>query len=118
MSRDDRDRLRDILVACSAIQSHLAHADAGDDLVFDAIRIRLVEIGEAVKDLNIEKLASEPEVPWNDIARMRDFLTHRYFDTAHSIVFATARNDVPMLVAAVERLLAQRAEREPPGTSC
>jgi uncharacterized protein with HEPN domain len=29
---------------------------------------------------------------------------HHYFDTAHSIVHATAANDVPRLSAAVERL--------------
>ena len=107
MSRNDRDRLLDILAACSAIQAYLARADVEDDLVFDAIRIRLVEVGEAVKDLDREKLSSEPEVPWSDIARMRDFLTHRYFDTAHSIVFTTARNDVPVLAAAAERLMSQ-----------
>ena len=105
MSRNDRERLQDILVACAAIQRYLARADADDDLVFDAMRIRLVEIGEAVKDLDEDRLATEPSVPWSDIARMRDFLTHRYFDTAHSVVFATARNDLPVLIAAVERLL-------------
>jgi len=107
MSRNDRDRLCDVLVACSAIRSYLARADIDGDLVFYAIRIRLVEVGEAIKDLDPKQLESEPEVPWNDIARMRDFLTHRYFDTAHSIVFTTARNDIPVLVAAVERLLSR-----------
>lgn len=107
MSRVDRDRLCDVLAACSAIQAYLERADVEEDLIFDAIRIRLIEIGEAVKDLDGERLSSEPEVPWNDIARMRDFLTHRYFDTAHSIVFATARNDVPVLAAAVERLISR-----------
>jgi uncharacterized protein with HEPN domain len=36
---------------------------------------------------------------------MRDHLTHRYFDTAHAIVQATVENDLPRLVAAVQRLL-------------
>ncbi|PRI12649.1 HepT-like ribonuclease domain-containing protein [Leucobacter massiliensis] len=107
MSRNDRDRLQDVLIACSAIENHLARAAADEDLVFDAIRIRLVEIGEAVKGLSAENLVNEAGVPWSDITRMRDFLTHRYFDTAHSIVFATARNDIPMLAAAAERLLAR-----------
>jgi len=38
---------------------------------------------------------------------MRDHLAHRYFDTAHSIVQATIDEDLPALVAAAERLLAQ-----------
>ena len=45
--------------------------------------------------------------PWGAIARMRDHLAHRYFDTTHAIVFATARHDVLALEAAVRRLLAR-----------
>ena len=36
---------------------------------------------------------------------MRNHLAHRYFDTAHSIVQATIEEDLPPLVAAVERLM-------------
>ncbi|WP_188744742.1 HepT-like ribonuclease domain-containing protein [Agromyces bauzanensis] len=65
-----------------------------DDIVFDAIRIRLVEIGEAVKDLDPSVTAPEPGIPWEEIAQMRDQLAHRYFDTSHAIVMATARNNI------------------------
>ncbi|WP_367379191.1 HepT-like ribonuclease domain-containing protein [Subtercola boreus] len=43
-------------------------------------------------------------LPWTEIARMRDHLTHHYFDTAHSFVRATATDDFPLLAAAVLRL--------------
>lgn len=36
---------------------------------------------------------------------MRDRLAHRYFDTSHSIVAATVANDLPLLEAAVSRLV-------------
>lgn len=45
------------------------------------MRIRLLEIGEAVKALPAELLSSQPAIPWAQIARMRDHLAHRYFDT-------------------------------------
>lgn len=76
-----------------------------DGLVFDAVRARLMEIGEAVKDLPADLTAAEPEMPWREIAGMRDRLAHRYFDTSHAILAATARNDLPGLRAAVQRLL-------------
>jgi uncharacterized protein with HEPN domain len=76
-------------------------------MVFDAIRVRLIEIGEAVKDIDPALLVTEPAVPWTEISRMRDQLAHRYFDTAHSIVRATATRDILALEAAVERLLAR-----------
>ncbi|GAA1061826.1 HepT-like ribonuclease domain-containing protein [Agromyces bracchium] len=104
MSRSSEARLRDILAACAAIEGYAARPD-GDPIVFDAIRIRLVEIGEAVKDLDPSVTSAEPGIPWVEIVRMRDQLAHRYFDTAHSIVMTTARSDIPRLKAAVERLL-------------
>lgn len=76
-------------------------------MVFDAIRVRLIEIGEAVKDIDAALLAAEPDIPWRDVAGMRDHLAHRYFDTAHSIVQTTVAEDLPPLVAAAVRLLDQ-----------
>jgi len=99
------ERLEDIRVACLAVERHLQRGGASDELIFDAIRVRLIEIGEAVKDLDAETTALEPEIPWADISRMRDVLAHRYFDTTHSIVTATAQDDVPRLLAAVQRML-------------
>ena len=105
MSRPARERLGDIQAACAAITDYLERAGVDDDIVFDAIRVRLIEIGEAVKDIDPKLLESEPAIPWTEISRIRDQLAHRYFDTAHSIVRATAAKDVPALSAAVERLL-------------
>lgn len=74
MSRQDRQRLEDISAAISAIAAHLRRGDLRDGLVFDAVRVRLIEIGEAVKALPESLLASEPQIPWSDIARLRDLL--------------------------------------------
>jgi uncharacterized protein with HEPN domain len=41
----------------------------------------------------------------SQIARMRDHLAHRYFDTTHAVVQATIDHDIAPLRAAVERLL-------------
>jgi uncharacterized protein with HEPN domain len=76
-----------------------------DGLVFDAVRVRLIEIGEAVKALPAELLASEPSLPWTQIAGLRDRLAHRYFDTSHAILAATVSDDLPELEAAARRLL-------------
>lgn len=82
-----------------------------DGLVFDAVRVRLIEIGEAVKALPAELLASEPALPWAQIAGMRDRLAHRYFDISHAILAATVSEDLPELAASVQRLL-QRVDDE------
>jgi uncharacterized protein with HEPN domain len=100
----DHQRVTDILAAIDAIHSHLARGNLSDGLVFDAVRIRLLEIGEAVKALPDELLLSEPGIPWRQIARMRDHLAHRYFDTSHAVLQGTVDHDLPELEEAVHRL--------------
>jgi uncharacterized protein with HEPN domain len=106
MSRRDRQRLTDILNSIDAIESHLERGDLSDGLVFDAVRVRLIEIGEAVKSINAQLLESEDQIPWIEIASMRDHLAHQYFDTSHVIVRATVVEDLPELEVGVRRLLA------------
>ena len=105
MNHRDERRLTDILDAITAIESHLSRGELSDGLIFDGVRIRLLEIGEAVKAIPAEITDREPNIPWSQIARMRDHLAHRYFDTSHAIVQATVTNDLPELRDAVTRLM-------------
>jgi uncharacterized protein with HEPN domain len=113
MSYRERQRLADIQAAIDAIRSHLQRGDLSDGLIFDAVRIRLLEIGEAVKALPDDLLATQPLIPWRQIARLRDHLAHRYFDTAHAILQATVDEDLPDLERAVQALT-RSAEKEDP----
>ncbi len=56
MSRHDASRLADVVEAIEAITDHLTRGDLDDGLVYDAVRVRLIEIGEAVKGIS--------PVPW------------------------------------------------------
>jgi len=49
VTRREQQRLADITVAIAAIRQHLARGGLSDGLVFDAVRVRLTETGEAVK---------------------------------------------------------------------
>jgi uncharacterized protein with HEPN domain len=113
VSNRERQRLSDIQAAIDAIRSHLQRGSLADGLVFDAVRIRLLEIGEAVKALPAELLATQPSIPWSQIARMRDHLAHRYFDTAHAILQATVDNDLPELERAVRAMAESLPDQEP-----
>ncbi len=73
--------------------------------MFDAVRVRLIEIGEAVKAISADVLALEPDIPWTDIAAMRNHLAHRYLDTDHAIIRATIVHDLPPFTAAARRIL-------------
>jgi uncharacterized protein with HEPN domain len=104
VTHHELDRLADVDAAITAIREHLSRGSLADGLVFDAVRVRLIEIGEAVKGLSGTTLAEEPDYPWAQIAGMRDRLAHRYFDTSHAIVQATVDHDLDELVVVVERI--------------
>jgi uncharacterized protein with HEPN domain len=114
VTRRDRERLDDVLAAIAAIRAHLTRGGLDDGLVLDAVRVRLIEIGEAVKALPDDVLALEPAMPWRQIAGLRDRLAHRYFDTSAAILQATVDHDLPELDLAVARLRA-RLELDPGG---
>jgi len=111
VSRRDQEWPLDIVDALAAISDHMRRGTLDDGLVFDAVRLRLIETGEAVKRISPEMLDNEPEIPWVDIAGMRDQLAHHYFDTSHAIVQATIDSDLPALAEVVERLVSV----DPPG---
>jgi uncharacterized protein with HEPN domain len=103
--RSATERLEDVLDAIRAIRMHLERGGLEDSLVFDAVRMRIVEIGEAINDVPVDLLATESEIPWKEVVGMRHKLAHHYFDTAHGIVAGTVREDLPVLEAAVLRMI-------------
>jgi uncharacterized protein with HEPN domain len=109
MSRHDEQRLNDMLAALAAIRSHLGRGELSDGLVFDAIRVRFIEIGEAANAVDADLLESEPGIPWREVIGIRHYLAHRYFDTAHSVIAHAIDHDLPELELAVRRMLARSA---------
>ena len=107
MSRHDADRLDDITAAIEAIRSHVERGPLSDSLVSDAVRVRLLEIGEAVKALPENLTSTEPDIPSRQIARMRDHLAHRYFMTELEILQSTIEEDLGPLRDAVDRMRAR-----------
>lgn len=60
MSRSNENRLDDITNAIAAIRSHLERGPISDNLVMDAVAMRLLELGEAVKGPDHELTATKP----------------------------------------------------------
>ena len=63
----------------------------------DQIIRRIQVIGEAVKNLPDDLKRSHPEVPWRDIAGMRDIVIHQYFGIDLEFVWNVLTKDIPDL---------------------
>lgn len=86
------------------------------DLVTDEVMRRAVVksleiIGEATKSLPIEWREAYPQVQWRNIARMRDKLTHHYFDTDFEFVWIVLQTLIDPLAETVEQMLRELTQR-------
>lgn len=63
----------------------------------DAVIKRIEIIGEAVKNLPRDFKERRREIPWREIAGMRDQLIHGYFGIDMNVVWKTVKKDIPDL---------------------
>lgn len=112
MSRAPRERLTDISDAADGVRRAVqvlerAEAEKAEDvaqLAFDALLYRLVVIGEAVKALPAELLALQPQVPWREIAKLRELLAHHYYRVDAQVIRRTVEAPMQQLIDAVANL--------------
>jgi len=105
----DSAYLRHILDAVSRIEEYTEDMNREDflssNLHQDAV-IRQVEvIGEAARKVSEETRKRHTEVPWKDMAGMRDKLIHGYFGVDLDAVWDTVKEDIPRLKTMIQALL-------------
>jgi len=71
----------------------------------DAVLRRLEIIGEAVKHLPKLIRENHPDVPWRQIAGMRDIIIHEYFGVTLEMIWIVATEDISYLKKNVEIIL-------------
>jgi uncharacterized protein with HEPN domain len=106
VTRSVDERFEDIAAAierCRAYRDHLNSEDSTlADMAFDAILRNLAVIGEAVKALPDEAIASIPEVPWASIAGLRNVVVHEYFRVDPALISDIVDNHLAQLAAAID----------------
>ncbi len=109
MKMDDLVYIRHIYDAILKIEEYTVTINYEDfvkqTLIQDGVIRQIEIIGEASKKLSAEFKKEYPNIPWKDIAGMRDKLIHDYFGVDVGVIWDTIERDIPLLKEYVIHLL-------------
>lgn len=84
-----------------------------DEKLSMALHRCLAVIGEAAARLSKETKAEYAEVPWRQIANMRNRIVHDYNHIQLPLIWETIQADLPILKVQMRRILTELSSRFP-----
>ena len=113
MQRDDSAYLLDMLLAARdglSFTEGLSYDDFARDRRTQLSLLESVEIvGGAAAHVSEDFRQMHQAIPWRKIVGMRNRLVHAYFDVDLRLVWDTACDDLPVLIARLEPLVSPEA---------
>ena len=107
--RDARLYLADVLECIDAILDYTRQSTEAsfhhDRMLQDAVIRRLEIIGEAVNHIPRRLRAKNPEIRWEDIVGIRNWLTHEYFGVQLHRAWKVVQQDLAPLKETVLRMI-------------
>jgi len=108
--------LEEILDSINDIQSYTKGvtkaAFFADKKTQDAVIRKIEVIGEIVKRLPPVITKQDPQIPWRDIAGMRDILIHEYATVDLHETWVVVKIDISKLKRSVKKIVKQIDEKE------
>ncbi len=103
--------ISDMLKYCESVQIftkgiNFSTFSRDDKTIFAVIR-SIEVIGEASKKVPKGIKEKHNQIPWREIAGMRDKLVHEYFGIDNKVVWKTAKNDIPKLNKRLQAIILQ-----------
>ena len=99
MKRDFSLLIKDILDCMNKIDEFVGNMSfndfVNDEKTSSAVIRKLEIIGEAVKNIPVEITEKNTQVPWSDMARMRDKMIHFYHGVDYEIIWKVIKDRLP-----------------------
>lgn len=107
--RNYRLYLRDIVEAMEVIEKFVEGMELDefkqDDRTSSAVIRKFEVIGEATKGVPVEIRRKYPQIPWKEMAGMRDRLIHFYFGIDYNLVWRAIRHRIPQIKPIIRKIV-------------
>ena len=114
MFRDFQVYIEDIIDAIDKIEEYTGQLTyesfIKDKKTVDAVVRNFEIIGEATKHIPERVRKQHPDIPWRDMAGLRDRLIHGYFGVNLDVIWKTLKERLPIVKPLVEDALAKMKE--------
>jgi uncharacterized protein with HEPN domain len=114
MSNEFLDYVEDIIDAMDKAETAVINVDYDrfvDDFMINFVVARALEIvGEATKRLPQKVRKAYPEIPWRDMAGMRDRIVHDYDNVDLRIMWDVVKQEIPQLKPRLQQILADYSD--------
>ena len=109
MSRNYKILVEHILESIKQIENYTKNISEHDFLKStqsqDSVIRRLEIIGEAIGNFPEEIKKEHPNIQWDEISGMRNFLIHEYFGVDLHLIWNTIENDIPKLKKQMKKII-------------
>lgn len=109
MGKEESVFFNHILDAISYVESYTKDVSINEfmfnHLIQDGVIRQLEIIGEAVKSISDETRSQYSDIPWQDMAGMRDILIHQYFGVDLDEVWTTVQMDIPKVKMMIQKII-------------
>lgn len=109
MKRDYSLYIKDILDCIERVEEFVGDMNfdefLADDKTSSAVVRKLEIIGEATKNIPKSITQKYDEVPWKEMARMRDKIIHFYFGVDYEIVWNVIKERLPEIKPTILQIL-------------
>jgi uncharacterized protein with HEPN domain len=106
--KDERVYLSHILECIQRIEQHRLAGQSeflASTTLQDAVLRNLHTMAESTQRLSDSLKATQPTIPWDEIAGFRNILVHDYLGIDMEIIWGIMQTEVPELKSAVEAML-------------
>lgn len=110
--------LEDIVTSMDRIQQYISNLDftsfKESNITVDAVVRNFEIIGEAVKNLPGKLKSEHPQIPWDQMYRLRNQVSHGYFGVNYEIIWEIAVNHLPVNRADIVKILTDKKREKSP----